>query len=210
MVAMGALAESRDPDTGNHIRRTQHYIKVLAEQLSTYQKYQDLLTPEYIEFLFKSAPLHDIGKVGIPDNILLKPGSLTGNEFDIMKKHAEFGRDAIQAAENMLDEPCQLLIMAREIAYYHQEYWDGSGYPEGIGGEDIPISARLMALADVYDALVSKRCYKPEFTHQKAVEIIKEKSGTHFDPDVTKVFMEIDFKFNEIAEKFKDNVSDCN
>jgi putative two-component system response regulator len=205
MVAMGSMAESRDPDTGNHIRRTQHYVKVLANQLSSHQRFKDYLTPETIELIFKSAPLHDIGKIGVPDNILLKPGPLTDAEYEIMKKHTTYGRDAILAAEKMLDEPDHLLCLAREIAYSHQEYWDGSGYPEGLVGEDIPIAARLMALADVYDALVSKRIYKSSIPHQESVEIIKSESGSHFDPDVVTAFLEVTDQFHKINKMFMDN-----
>ena len=205
MVAMGAMAESRDPETGNHIRRTQNYVRALANQLSTHPRFKEYLTPEVIELLYKTAPLHDIGKVGVPDSILLKPGPLTEEEFEIMKLHTTYGRDAIQSAENMLDEPDTVLYLAREIAYSHQEYYDGNGYPDGLSGDDIPISARLMAIADVYDALVSERVYKPAFSHQESVEIIKSESGTHFDPDMVTTFLEIAEQFRKIAEEFSDN-----
>jgi putative two-component system response regulator len=204
MVAMGSLAEARDPETGNHIRRTQHYVKKLAEKLKEHRKFSDFLTPETITLLYKSAPLHDIGKVGVPDGILLKPGKLTDEEFEEMKKHTNYGFDAIVAAENTMAEGGNFLYYAKEIALYHQEKWDGSGYPEGLAGENIPVSARLMAVADVYDALISKRVYKPAFTHEKAVDIIEAGRGTHFDPDMVDAFSEITEQFREIALKFAD------
>lgn len=204
MVAMGALAESRDPETGNHIRRTQYYVKVLANELKDYTKFGELFTPEKIELMYKSAPLHDIGKVGVPDHILLKPGRLTDEEFVEMKKHVSYGNRAIETAQNLLDEPDNFLVIAREIAYYHHEKWDGSGYMEGLSGDDIPVSARLMAVADVYDALISKRIYKPPFPHEKAAAIIEEGAGSHFDPTVVEAFIKVANEFNEIAKKYID------
>ncbi|MEZ9822837.1 two-component system response regulator [Shewanella sp. 10N.286.45.A1] len=204
MVAMGALAESRDPETGNHIRRTQHYVRVLAQALSKMPQYQQLLTPEIITAMYKSAPLHDIGKVGIADNILLKPGKLTEEEFEIMKKHAAYGRDAIVAAEKSIEVADNFLTFAKEIAYSHHEKWDGTGYPEGLAAEDIPLSARLMAIADVYDALISSRVYKPAFSHEKAVTIIAEGRGSHFDPNMVDCFLSITDEFNAIALQFLD------
>lgn len=204
MVAMGALAESRDPETGNHIRRTQHYVRALAEELAKKDKYRDYLQPEVVTALFKSAPLHDIGKVGVPDSILLKPGRLTDEEFEEMKKHTTYGRDAIVAAEGSLGMADNFLLFAKEIAYSHQEKWDGSGYPEGLVGEDIPLSARIMAIADVYDALISERVYKPAFPHEKAVEMIIEGKGSHFDPELVASFESITEKFRQIAAEFSD------
>jgi len=174
ILAMASLAETRDNETGNHIRRTQHYVRALALELRKLPKFASSLDDTTVELLFKSAPLHDIGKVGIPDAILLKPGKLTPEEFEVMKTHAALGRDAIVAAEQLLDEPVSFLQYAREIAYCHQEKWDGSGYPEGLAQEQIPLSARLMAVADVYDALISRRVYKPPFPHAQAVAIIRE------------------------------------
>ncbi|CAH0525358.1 response regulator [Vibrio hippocampi] len=204
MVAMGALAESRDPETGNHIRRTQRYVKVLADELAKTEKYRDYLQPDVITALYKSAPLHDIGKVGVPDSILLKPGRLTDEEFAEMKKHTNYGRDAIEAAEGSLGIADNFLLFAKEIAYSHQEKWDGSGYPEGLMGEAIPVSARIMAIADVYDALISARVYKPAFPHEKAVDIIVEGKGSHFDPTMVDSFVNITEKFRQIAVEFSD------
>lgn len=208
MVAMGALAESRDPETGNHIRRTQRYVKALAVEVAKHEPYRDFLTPEVITSLYKSAPLHDIGKVGIRDSILLKPGKLTDEEYEEMKLHTAYGRDALAAAEKYMDCADNFLIFAKEIAYSHQEKWDGSGYPEGLAGLDIPLSARLMAIADVYDALISKRVYKPAFSHEKAVTIISEGSGSHFEPLLVDCFLAIVDEFKQIAQDFADKVGD--
>ena len=203
MEAMGALAEYRDPETGGHIRRTQHYVRALAIHLKDHPKFKDFLTDTVIDSLFMSAPLHDIGKVGIPDNVLLKPGKLTDEEWVIMRKHPTYGRDAILTAVNRLG-PDSFLSHAAVIAGNHHEKWNGSGYPAGLAGDDIPISARIMAIADVYDALISKRVYKPPFPHEKAVAIIKEDSGTHFDPDMVEAFLEITEDFRQIALQFAD------
>jgi putative two-component system response regulator len=202
--ALASLAETRDNETGNHIRRTQHYVRLLAQGLAKLPKYQQYLDENTIQLLFKSAPLHDMGKVGIPDNILLKPGKLSDAEFNIMKSHPTLGRDAISIAEGSLGSGESFLRFIREIAYTHHEKWDGSGYPEGIGQDNIPLSGRLMAIADVYDALISKRVYKPAFSHEKAVEIIKDGKGSHFDPDIIDEFLKIADSFQTIAKKFSD------
>jgi HD-GYP domain-containing protein (c-di-GMP phosphodiesterase class II) len=204
IVAMASLAESRDNETGNHIRRTQEYVRALANELRTHPRFKAALDDKTIEILYKSAPLHDIGKVGIPDAILLKPGKLTPEEFEIIKTHTTIGRDAIAAAEKLIEGRSTFLRLAREIAHYHQEKWDGSGYPEGLRGDAIPVSARLMALADVYDALISRRVYKPPFPHEKSVFIITEGRGSHFDPDIVDAFLRIQGKFRAIAEQFTD------
>ena len=208
ILTMASLAETRDNETGNHIRRTQHYVKALATKLRDHPRFAGYFTDHIIDLLFKSAPLHDIGKVGIPDKILLKPGKLTPEEFEIMKTHTTLGRDAIEQAERQLGTPVEFLKLAKEIALSHQEKWDGSGYPEGLAGDAIPVSARLMAVADVYDALISRRVYKPAFTHERAVELISEGRGKHFDPDITDAFMEIREEFRTIAKKFGDSDSD--
>ncbi|WP_421187709.1 HD-GYP domain-containing protein [Aeromonas sanarellii] len=203
--AMASLAETRDNETGNHIRRTQHYVKLLAELLRDHPRFRHFLNDETIHLLFKSAPLHDIGKVGIPDHILLKPGRLTKEEFEVMMTHTTLGRDAIQRAEDQLGFPVDFLRLAKEIAYSHQEKWDGSGYPQGLSGDDIPISARLMAVADVYDALISHRVYKPGMPHEEAVDIIRQGGGWHFDPDVCAAFLSATEQFKAIAERFSDS-----
>ena len=209
ILAMASLAETRDNDTGNHIRRTQFYIRALAEKLRHHERFRHLLNDDkIIDLLFKSAPLHDIGKVGIPDNILLKPGRFTQEEFEIMKTHCKLGRDAIIAAERRLGLELPFLSLAKEIAYTHQEKWDGTGYPEGLSGDDIPISGRLMAIADVYDALICRRVYKEGMPHAKAVDIIVQSKGTHFDPDMVDAFVEIAEEFIEIAKRYEDTDHD--
>jgi putative two-component system response regulator len=202
MVAMGSLAETRDNETGNHIRRTQHYLRALAARMKDHSGYADVLSPETIGLLYKSAPLHDIGKVGIPDSILLKPGKLTAEEFEIMKTHTTLGRNAIIAAENLLDSPTSFLHFAREIAWTHHEWWNGTGYPQGLSGEDIPVPGRLMAVVDVYDALLSRRVYKPAIPHETALGMIKEQAGTHFDPEMVEAFLKIAGDLPEIARRF--------
>ncbi len=204
MVAMGALAEARDPETGAHIQRTKYYVQILAEELAKIYKYRDFLTPENITMISKSAPLHDIGKVGIPDRILLKPGKLTPEEFDEMKLHPVYGYEALLSAEDLMDEGDNFLQHAKDIAYGHHERWDGKGYPQGLAGEAIPLSARMMALADVYDALISIRPYKKPFTHEEAYKIIENGSGTHFDPEVVNAFKVRELDFIEIANRFVD------
>ncbi|PZW47605.1 two-component system response regulator [Pseudomonas sp. URMO17WK12:I2] len=206
--AMASLAETRDNETGNHIRRTQHYIRLLADLLREHPRFRQFLDEDTIRLLFKSAPLHDIGKIGIPDHILLKPGRFTPEEFEVMKTHTTLGRDAIQHAENQLGVKVDFLRLAKEIAYSHQEKWDGSGYPEGLAADDIPISARLMAVADVYDALISRRVYKPGMPHEQAVGIIREGRGSHFDPDICDVFVANAERFREISERFSDTDQD--
>jgi len=204
ILAMASLAETRDSDTGNHIRRTQYYVKALAEKLRPNPRFTAFLTDQNINTLFKSAPLHDIGKVGIPDCILLKPGRFEPHEMEIMKTHTTLGRDAIQQAENALGIEVEFLTVAKEIAFCHQEKWNGSGYPSGLSGDDIPISARLMAVADVYDALVSRRVYKEGMPHEKAVQIIIDGKGSHFDPDMVDAFIEIQGEFLAIAQRYAD------
>jgi len=198
IYCLAALAETRDPDTGEHIKRTQKYIKELALELQSLDKYSDILTNEYIELLYKSAPLHDIGKVGIRDSILLKPGKLTSEEFEEMKKHTTYGEQSLMVGINELGED-SFLTLAKEIALTHHEKWDGSGYPCGLTKEEIPISGRLMALSDVYDALISKRVYKGAFTHEEARRIIINGRGTHFDPDVVDAFIKREAIFIKIT-----------
>jgi putative two-component system response regulator len=204
--AMASLAETRDSETGNHIRRTSHYLKALAEQVRHLPRFRDFLTDKNIELLFKTAPLHDIGKVGIPDHILLKPGRFEPHEMAIMKTHTTLGRDAILAAERELGIEVDFLKYAKEIAYSHHEKWDGTGYPQGLAGEQIPISARLMALADVYDALISCRIYKDGMRHEDAVNIIADGRGTHFDADIVDAFLRIQHQFQAISSRYADGV----
>jgi response regulator RpfG family c-di-GMP phosphodiesterase len=204
IMAMASLAETRDNETGNHLKRTQKYIRAIAMKLRNHPRFKEFLTEDNIESLFKLAPLHDIGKVGIPDAILLKQGKLTLEEFEVMKMHPLLGGNAIATAESGLPTPNRFMHIAREIATGHHEKWDGSGYPLGLKGEAIPISARLMALADVFDALISKRIYKQPYTHEEAVAYILQAKGKHFDPDVTEAFQSIQEEFRQIAEQYQD------
>ncbi|KXF81728.1 HD-GYP domain-containing protein [Enterovibrio coralii] len=208
IIGLSTLAEVRDNETGAHILRTQCYVKALAIQMRKTPKYAEYLSDETIDLLYKSAPLHDVGKVGIPDAILLKPGKHTDEEFEIMKTHAQLGADALSITEKNADG-IAFLQFAKEIAATHHEKWDGSGYPKGLAGEDIPLSGRLMALADVYDALISKRVYKPAFSHEKAKSIILEGNGTHFDPAVVDAFLVCEKEFTEIADRYRDKEADA-
>lgn len=203
--ALAHLAEIRDPETGNHLRRTQGYMQALATQLREHPRFADFLTAKNIQTLVKSAPLHDIGKVGIPDHILLKPGKLTPEEWEIMKTHSRLGRDAIEQAERDTDQPVEFLRVAKDIAHYHHEKWDGSGYPDGLIGDAIPIPARLMALADVFDALIARRAYKAPFPFERAVAIIRDGRGAHFDPAIADAFLARLDEFQTIAESHADS-----
>ncbi len=187
--ALAHLAEIRDPETGNHLRRTQGYVHRLALGLQWSSRFSDIMTDRYIDLLSRSAPLHDIGKVGIPDYILLKPGKLTPEEWAVMQTHSKMGSDAIERAENDVKTPLPFLSVAKEIAHWHHEKWDGTGYPDGLAGEAIPLSARIMALADVFDALTSVRAYKAAMSYEAARDIIIAGSGKHFDPDLVEVFI---------------------
>lgn len=204
VIAMASLAETRDNETGNHILRTQYYVKALAEYLAKTPKYRELLTPELIKIYYKAAPLHDIGKVGIPDNILLKPGKLTESEFKIMQEHTTLGLQTLQKAKEHSNNPNGIVDAAIDIAYCHHEKWDGSGYPKKLAGEAIPLSARLMAVADVYDALISKRIYKDAMEHSVAKRIIEEGKGGHFDPQIVDAFIACEQQFIDIATKYAD------
>ena len=206
ILTLASLAETRDNETGAHILRTQRYVRALAQHLRAHPRFCDELNNETIDLLYKSSPLHDVGKVGIPDAILLKPGKLTDEEFVTMKGHEKICADALRIAEEQLGTN-SFLRLAREISLTHHEKWDGSGYPAGLRGDDIPISGRLMAVADVYDALISKRVYKPAFSHEKAMEIIREGRGRHFDPDIINALDAIEEQFREIADTFRDEHS---
>ena len=208
IAALTALAETRDNETGNHIQRTQHYVRALALRLQNHPRFASFLSANTIEMLFRSAPLHDIGKVGIPDRILLKPGRFEPEEMAIMKTHTTLGRDVIEQAERLIGAKVGFLTIAKEIAYSHQEKWDGSGYPQGLAGEAIPVSARLMALADVYDAIISRRVYKEGMSHASAVHIITQGRGQHFDPDIVDAFLAILDEFQDIAARYADSDAD--
>ena len=207
IYSLASLAETRDNETGGHILRTQRYVQLLAEKLAGRGAHSDLLDRPTIELLYKSAPLHDIGKVGVRDAILLKPGRLTEAEFEEMKQHPALGREAIARAEGLLADrqTTSFLRFAREIAYSHHEKWSGQGYPEGLAGPAIPVSGRLMAVADVYDALISRRVYKPPLPHPRARAIIREGRGDHFDPEMVDAFLAAEDEFRLIALKFADH-----
>ncbi len=200
ILGLAKLAEYRDEGTGTHLERIREYAKMIAEELAKNHKYSLNITPKYIDDIYQSSILHDIGKVGIPDAILLKPGKLTEAEFDVIKRHTLLGGDAIAAIESQI-EGKSFLYLGREIAYNHHEKWDGSGYPNGLKGEGIPLSARIVALADVYDALTTKRFYKEAYTHEKSRQMIIDLKGTHFDPTVVDVFLMMDDEFSRIREE---------
>jgi putative two-component system response regulator len=202
--ALARLAETRDPETGNHILRTQSYVQQLALELRTFPRFASTLTERYIRLLARSAPLHDIGKVGIPDAILLKPGSLTPEEWVIMKTHARLGSEAIDLAVQDAVKPVEFLALAKEIAHWHHEKWDGTGYPDGLAEETIPLSARIMALADVFDALISPRVYKTPMPYDEARNIIAAGRGRHFDPDMVDAFLAHFGTFCAIADRHLD------
>lgn len=201
IMCLAGLAEIRDPETGLHLDRTRHYVRALAEKLRSHPRFENVLTEESIHRAYKSAPLHDIGKVGICDAVLLKPGRLSAAEFEEIKTHPVLGGDALQIAENRLGFN-SFLTMAKEIAYFHHERWDGNGYPHGLSGDDIPWAARLMAIADVYDALTSRRPYKEPWSHEEARDEIVKNSGTQFDPDVVAAFIAIEAEFIYLSKKF--------
>lgn len=204
IYSLASLAETRDPETGGHILRTQRYVRALARRLKRVPMFKKILTDEVIDLLYNSAPLHDIGKVGVADSILLKPGKLTDEEFAEMRNHTIYGRNALKVAEEKLGDN-SFMQYARKIAYTHHEKWDGSGYPKGLKGQEIPVSGRLMAIADVYDALISKRVYKPPFSHAKAMDIITKDSGTHFDPVMVENLLAIENEFLQIASSLADS-----
>ena len=205
IVALGSIAETRDNDTGNHIQRTRAYVKAMALRLASLQRYQNSGDDPQWKLIWKTAPLHDLGKVGIPDQILLKPGKLTPEEFEIMKQHPVIGRNALQAAGEKMQLDFPFLAVAKEIAYQHHERWDGKGYPEGIAGTAIPLSARIMAVADVFDALISHRVYRRGLPFPDAINAIREGRGTHFDPDIVDCFLDDIEEFRLIAAEFNDD-----
>ena len=202
--ALAYLAEIRDMETGNHILRTQAYVRELAVRLREHPRFVRTLSDGYVEVLARSAPLHDIGKVGIPDCILRKPGPLSAEEWVVMRTHSVLGSDALERAERSVHRHLDMLALAKEIARSHHERWDGCGYPDGLSGESIPVSARLMAIADVFDALVSARVYKAPMTFEKARETIARGRGTQFDPDVADAFLGDYEHFAEIARRYAD------
>jgi len=200
ILGLAKLAEYRDEGTGAHLERIREYAKLLAEALAKNPKYAGHVTPEYVDDIYQSSILHDIGKVGIPDAVLLKPAKLNDEEFDVIKRHTTLGGDAINAIEAKI-EGKSFLALGKEIAYNHHEKWDGSGYPRGLSRDDIPLSARIIALADVYDALTTRRFYKEAFSHKRSRQMIVELKGTHFDPQVVDVFLALEDEFNRIRRE---------
>ena len=204
ILALASLAETRDSDTGKHVLRVQHYVRALALRLRPNPRFEREFTDLFISQLFISVPLYDMGTIGIPDRILLKPGRLTAPEYEIMKTHTTLAYEALVQAEQTLGLQVDQLQILKDIAHSHQEKWDGSGYPQGLSGEGIPASARLVALADVYDALISDRVYREGVSHEAAVAIIFQGHANHFDPDVVDAFIEIQDEFQAIAQRFAD------
>lgn len=200
---LASLTETRLPETGGHIMRTKGYVQLLARTMKDHRRFRHFLDDETIELMHRAAPLHDIGKIGVPDTILLKQGKLTEAEFDEVKKHPVYARDAIAQAQRRL-VGSRFLEMARVIAYSHHEKWDGTGYPEGLQGEEIPVPGRIMAVADVYDSLVSKRPYKEPLPHEDAVALMAQGSASRFDPDLAEAFLEHADQFRRIAHKYAD------
>ncbi|HBD93254.1 MAG: hypothetical protein A2015_15155 [Spirochaetes bacterium GWF1_31_7] len=201
IFSLARLAESRDHETGEHLDRIRHFSYILADFLFKNAMYKDEINTKFIYNIYHTSPLHDIGKVGIRDSILLKPGKLTDSEFEEMKQHTIIGGKTLEDAEKQLNSNgTTFLLMGKKIAYFHHEKWDGSGYPYGLKNKDIPLSARIVAIADVYDALTSKRVYKPPFLHDDAKQIILDGSGTHFDPVLIDAFKELEKEFNDIRE----------
>jgi putative two-component system response regulator len=208
LFAMAMLAELRESDSESHIVRVQHYVQVMARKLSTHDAFRDVLTPDYIDTLFNSVPLYDMGTVGVPDRILLKPSRLSASELAIMRTHPTVGLDALLRSERTRGHASPLLTIAKELVASHHEKWDGSGYPQGLAGSQIPVSARLVALADVYDALISNKVYKDGVSHDKAVQIIFGERGAHFDPDLVDAFIEMQDEFAAIAQRYADTEAD--
>jgi putative two-component system response regulator len=204
MFALAKLSESRDPETGAHIERVQSYARLLAQYLSSTEPYHDIIDTEFVRLIFQTSPLHDIGKVGIPDNVLLKPGKLTDQEMQIMRTHVTLGAQTLEASLQRFPG-VRFLQMARDIAVAHHERWDGQGYPAGLSNTEIPLSARIVALADVYDAITSRRVYRDAMSHAQAKTLIVRERGAHFDPDIVDAFLKTEAQFVAIKEQFRDD-----
>ncbi len=203
IFAMAKLAESRDRETGVHLERMREYSRLLSEELSGWPAYQSTVDGDYSQLLYLTSPLHDIGKVGLPDAVLLKPGRLTAEEFEVMKQHTLIGGETLRTVAEARPEAL-FLTMAREIALTHHERFDGSGYPHGLQGLDIPLCGRIVAVADVYDALTSKRIYKPRYSHETARSLILEGAGTQFDPDIVQAFLNREQDFIDVSRQLRD------
>jgi len=208
LLAVATLAELRESDTESHLLRMQHYVRALAQKLRSHPAYEAVLTPGYIDMLCSCVPLYDLGSVGVPDRILLKPGRLAPHEVAIMRTHTTQGYEAIVRAEKTLGKTSPMLEMVKDLTLSHHERWDGSGYPQCLAGNSIPLSARIMALADVFDALISNKVYKDGMSHDQALQIIISERSTHFDPDLVDVLVEIHPEFHAIAQRFVDTDAD--
>lgn len=202
IFALANLAETRDPETGSHLYRTRSYCAMLADKLGSHPSYRELVFPGFIDSIYHVSPLHDIGKVAIPDSILLKPGRLTDEEFEVMKGHSKAGAKALEMVLDYSDQ--DIFRMASRICMHHHERWDGTGYPGGLKSDDIPLEARIMALSDVYDALTSKRVYKAEWTHQDACDEMRRSAGTQFDPDLVEIMLDNIDGFEKIRKRYSD------
>jgi putative two-component system response regulator len=208
IFVMAKLAESRDPETGAHLERVRSYSRVIAQHLGGIEKFRKIITPEYARLIYLTSPLHDIGKVGIPDMVLLKPGRLSDREFEIMKTHTTIGAQTLDAA--LKEFPgVKFLEMGRDIAATHHEHFDGQGYPAGLRGAAIPLCGRIVALADVYDALTSKRVYKSAFSHDNALAMIKGESFSHFDPDIVEAFVQNEARFLAIRNHYAETLAEA-
>ncbi len=205
IFALAKLAESRDPETGHHLERVRNYCHVLARQVSTMPKFRQECDTEFVRLIYQTSPLHDIGKVGIPDSVLLKPGQFNAAEYEIMQQHTRLGAATLEAALEKYPE-ARFLKIARDIALTHHERYDGTGYPQGLTGDAIPLCGRIVAVADVYDALTSRRVYKPAFEHTVARSIILKDSGTHFDPDIVDAFLAVEDEFIAIRQRYAEEL----
>lgn len=203
IFALSKLAESRDPETGEHLERMREYCRILCAQLCEFGKYSEAIDDAFIRSMYSASPLHDIGKVGVPDRILLKPGKLTSEEFDIIKQHTVLGATTLRAVQREFPG-IDIVRIGIELAEGHHERWDGNGYPNGVAGELIPLAARILSVGDVYDAITSKRCYKDAMPHEECAAIIREGSGTQFDPEIVEAFTAVEYKFVKVRQEFQD------
>ena len=201
---LATIIEYRNLESGEHIRRTSMLTRIMIMQMLTKQKYRNTLLTGNYNSMIKATALHDIGKIGISDTVLLKPGRLTDEEFETMKEHSIIGRQIVDSIAGTLPDDDMYLKYCREICNYHHEQWDGGGYPEGLKGEEIPLSARILSIVDVYDALVNTRCYKPPFSHEDALKIITDSRGKQFDPDLVDILLEVSGQFRDLEETLRD------
>lgn len=208
LFAVATLAELRESETESHLLRVQNYVRALCKKLATKPDYAATLTEKYIQLLINSLYIYDLGTVAVPDRILLKPGRLTDDEMFIMRTHTTLGYEAIVRAEKTMGKPTARLDMAKELTLSHQEKWNGKGYPQGLAGTQIPLSARIVALADVYDALITQKVYKDGMSHDAAVKVIASERGAHFDPNITDAFLEVQHEFKMISQQYADTDKD--